>query len=158
VRVRVVPVRSAWLQLAVVFGGFLLGPYAALRLGILLAPGSDLVQTVAVFGFALVFVGGTLMWAGLGLAVVVLRALMSLLGGRRPSWPAGKTERAVPPGYGAYVVLGAVFGLLVGFVAGLATERTLLAGVVVWSLAGTGYGLALWLAAHHGYLPFLEPD
>jgi len=30
--------------------------------------------------------------------------------------------------------------------------------VGVWALLGTGYGLALWLAAHLGYLPFPEPE
>jgi hypothetical protein len=156
--VRVVPARSAWLQLAAVFGGFLVGPYAALRLSAVLAPGSDLLQTVAVFAFVLDFVGGTLLWAGLGIATVVVRALPRLLRGRLPSWPAGKAERAVPPGYGAYLVLGVGFGLLVGTVAGLATDLTMLPALAAWTLLGTGYGGALWLAAHHGYLPFLEPE
>jgi hypothetical protein len=64
----------------------------------------------------------------------------------------------VPPGYGAYSVLGAAFGLLVGAVSGLATDLTVTATLTIWTLMGTGYGLALWLAARHGYLPFLEPE
>ena len=155
---RVVPVRSAWLQLAAVFGGFLLGPYGALRLSASLAPGSDLVQTLAVFGFALIFVGGTLIWMGLGIAAVLVRTLLGLLRGRLPAWPASESQRAVPPGYGSYIVLGAAFGVLVGTVAGLATDLTVIAAVTMWTLTGTGYGVVLWLAAHHGCLPFLEPE
>lgn len=155
---RIVPIRPAWLQLAAVFGGFLMGPYAALRLSASLAPGSDLTQTVAVFAFALIFVGGTLLWMGLGIAAVLIRTLLGLLRGRLPAWPARASERAVPPGYGAYVVLGTGFGLLVGIIAGLATALTVPSAVVVWTLMGTGYGVALWMAARHGYLTFLEPE
>jgi hypothetical protein len=155
---RIVPPRSAWLQLTAVFGGFLVGPYGALRLSATLAPGSELVQTVAVFAFVLIFVGGTLIWTGLGIAAVLVRTVPGLLRGRLPAWPAGESQRAVPPGYGAYIVLGAAFGLLVGAVSGLATDLTVTATITIWTLMGTGYGLALWLAARHGYLPFLEPE
>ena len=59
--------RSPWLQLAVVFGGFVIGPYVALQVGRQLTPESELVQSLSVFAFALVFVGGTLLWTALGL-------------------------------------------------------------------------------------------
>jgi len=122
-----------------VFGGFLLGPYGALHVSLLLAPGSDLVQTVAVFTFALILIGGTLLWAGLGIAAVVARALMGLLRGRLPSWPAGASERVVPPGYGLYVGFGAGFGVLVGVVTGIATALTLPSAVAsgLWQERGT---------------------
>jgi hypothetical protein len=156
---RVVPERSPWMQIVAVFGGFLLGPYMGLRLSVHLAPGSELVQTVSSFGFALVFVGGTLVWAGMGIVTVVAGALWNLLRGRRPG-PEGlrSSDRTVPPGYRAYPAFGVALGLLVGIVAGAATDLSLLAAAAIWSTAGLAYGFLLSTAAHHGYLPFPEPE
>jgi hypothetical protein len=156
--VRTAPARSGWLQIATVFGGFLLGPFSALRVSLRLVPESDLVQTVSVFAFALVFVGGTLLWMGLGIAAVVFGALLSLLRGRLPGATVARSERLVPPGYGAYVGLGAVIGAAVGLLAGLATGLTVLWALGVWTVLGLAYGLVLWMAARHGYLPFPEPE
>jgi hypothetical protein len=55
---RTVPERSGGLQVLTVLGGFLLGPFCAVRLGAVLTPGSQIVQTVAPFAFASVFAGG----------------------------------------------------------------------------------------------------
>jgi hypothetical protein len=155
---RVVPERSPLAQIAVVFGGFFVGPWTGLRLAIALTPESDLVQTASVFGFALVFAGGMLLWAGFGIVTVVFGALVSLVRGRRPGLDSPRiTDRTVLPGYRAFPVMGLVFGLLLGLLAALATELTLLTATAAWTFAGLGYGLALWAAAHHGYLPFPEP-
>lgn len=156
---RVVPERSPWLQIVTTFGGFLLGPYTGLRLGTALAPGSDFVQTASTFGMALVFVGGLLLWAGLGIVTVVVAFLWRVLRGRKPG--PGKleaTDRLVPPGHRSFVVMGVVMGALVGLLAAVATDLTLTRALVVWTLSGTLYGLLLWSAAHHGYLPFPEPE
>lgn len=156
---RLVPERPASLQILTVFGGLLLGPWAALRTGLYLAPESDLVHTASVLGFALVFVGGTLFWAGLGIATVVLGGLWNLVRGRRPG-PAslGTSDRIVPPGYRAYPVLGCGAGLLVGLLAGAVTDLPIRTAAAVWALLGLVYGGLLWAAAHHGYLPFPEPE
>lgn len=156
---RVVPERSPWLQIATVFGGFLIGPLAALRLSQALVPESDLLQTASTFGFALVFVGGTLLWTGIGLVTVVVGGLWNLLRGRVPG-PKGlrSCDRIVPPGYRAFIVLGVAFGLVLGLLAGLATAFSVPAAVAIWTAAGLAYGVVLWMAAHHGYLPFLEPE
>ena len=97
---RVVPERSPWLQIVTVFGGLLVGPFAGLQLSRALVPTSGLVETASIFGFALVFVGGTLLWMGIGVAVVVVRALWSLLRGPAPGPDSIEpTDRIVPPGY-----------------------------------------------------------
>lgn len=156
---RTVPERPLLVHVVVVFGGFLAGPYFALRLGAWLTPDSDLVQTVAVFAFALVFAGGTTLWMGLGVATVVARGLWALLRGRRPGPEGLRADRQlVPTGYRAYAVLGVVGGLLVGLLAGLATELSVALGVAAWGGLGLAYGTALSLAAHHGWLPFPEPE
>lgn len=64
----------------------------------------------------------------------------------------------VPPGYRSFIVLGVVAGGGVGFLAGVLTDLTLPSAIAFWTLLGAGYGLALWLGAHHGYLPFPEPE
>jgi hypothetical protein len=156
---RLVPERSPWLQLATVFGAFLLGPWAGLQTGLYLVPESDFVQTVSVFAFALVFVGGTLVWSGIGIGSVVLSFLWSLVRGRRPGPVSPQpSDRFVPPGYRAYIVLGFCAGGVVGLLAGIATEMTILGAVAAWTVVGALYGLLLWAAAHHGYLPFFEPE
>lgn len=156
---RVVPERSPWLQIVTVFGGFLLGPYTGLRIGLALTPESDLVQTMSVFGMALIFVGGLLLWMGLGIVTVVVSFLWRVVRGRRPG-PAklDAADRLVPPGYRAFVIVGVVMGALVGLLAAVATDLTLAPALSVWTLAGLAYGLVLWTAAHHGYLPFPEPE
>src|SRR5690606_2494551 len=96
---RLVPQRSPVLQIAAVFGGFFVGPWSALQAGLYLAPASDLVQSAGVFTFALVFVGGTLLWTGFGIATVGIRGLWRLAHGRRPGPASARpSDRLVPPG------------------------------------------------------------
>jgi hypothetical protein len=155
---RVVEERSRWLQIVAVFGGFFIGPFVALRVAMRLVPESDLVQTIGVLAFAAVFAGGAAIWLGLGLAAVVVRFFASLVRGRPPAPEAlGSNDRLVPPGYRAFVVLGLGAGLAVGVLAGVATELSLPVATATWTLLGLGYGLLLWAAAHHGYLPF-DPE
>ena len=156
---RTVPERSFWLQVVAVLGGFLLGPYSAHRLALASSPDSVLVQTVGFFALALVFAGGTVLWMGVGILTVVVRALGSLVRGHLPG-PASPdaSARMVPPGYASYAVLGAVLGSVVGLVAALSTEVSLLGGLATWAGLGTAYGLLLSAAAHFGYLPFPEPE
>ena len=156
---RVVPERPFGLQILAVFGGFLVGPYGAHRVGALLSPGSELVQTVGTLGFVLVFLGGTLLWMGLGVAAVVLRTSWSLVRGKRPrSATVTERERLVPPGYRVFVGLGLAIGIVVGLLAAVASAATLGVAVGAWTTLGLGYGLILSLCAHHGFLPFPEPE
>ena len=156
---REVPERAAWTQLATVFGGFLVGPYLGLKTALLLTPDSDLVQTLSVFAFALVFVGGVLLWMGVGVLTVVASALFKLVRGRMPGPTSlDRKNRVVPSGYRSFVVLGVFLGGGVGVLAGIVSELSVWMGGGVWSLVGFGYGYALRTAAHYGYLPFPEPE
>ena len=156
---RLVKERSPLLQVIVVFGGFLVGPWASLQTSLYLVPDSDLVQTVSVFAFAVVFVGGTLFWAGFGIATVVIAGVWRLVRGRLPGPPSREPgDRIVPPGYRIYLILGCGAGLAVGLLAGVATDLTIPAAMATWTIVGAVYGWLLWLAAHHGYLPFPEPE
>jgi len=145
--------------MATVFGGFLLGPYVALQLGLLLTPRSDLVQTVGVLAFAMIFAGGALLWMGIGIVTVVASFIWKVLRGLSPrSGAPAPNNRIAPPGYRSFVILGILLGGAVGLFAGLVTDLSITTAAAAWGLAGLGYGLLLWAAAHHGYLPFLEPE
>lgn len=156
---RVVKRRSPWIQAATVLGGFVLGPFCASRMSALLAPGSFVVDIAAFLGFAMIFMGGTFLWMGLGVATVVLRGLRQLAGGQRTRVVVSEdTESMVPPGYRSYWVLGAALGTAVGLLAGILSPLSIPVAVLAWGLSGLAYGALLWAAAHHGYLPFPEPE
>lgn len=159
---RHVPERPASLQIGAVFGLFFLGPWAALQTGLILAPESEIVHTASVLAFVLVFVVGTLTWAGIGAMALIPRALRTHLrrGTAAPpaSAPSGSSGTVVPPGYRAYVVLGLAAGVAVGVLAGIVTDLTIPRATFAWLLVGASYGLLLWAAAHHGYLPFRDPE
>jgi hypothetical protein len=156
---RHVPARSPWLQLIAVFGSFLLGPWAAIQTSARLTPGSEFVQTAGALAFVLVFSGGTLLWAGLGILKIVSGRLWRLARGRAY---AGVRLRGstlvVQRGYGAFVVLGIGAGFMVGVLAGVVSELTIATATAAWTTVGGLYGVLLWLAAHHGYFPFGEPE
>ena len=156
---RLVPQRSPLLQIVAVFGGFFVGPWVALQTGLYLVPESGLVHSVGVLAFALVFVGGTLLWTGIGIASVLVEGLWRLVRGRRPGHASPqRSDRVVPPGSRAFIFLGCGAGAAVGLLAGAVTELTLVDALGTWTTLGTLYGLLLWASAHHGYLPFFEPE
>jgi hypothetical protein len=157
--VHAVPERPFLLQVVTVFGGLLVGPFFGHLMGVWLTPDSVVVQTVGWFTFALVYVGGTMLWIGIGIVTVVVSGLWRLLRGQRPG-PEGfsPSHRVVPAGYRSYAILGVVGGVLVGLLAGLVTELAVATGLVAWTLFGLAYGGSLSVAAHHGWLPFPEPE
>lgn len=159
---RHVPERPASLQIGAVFGLFLLGPWAGLQASRVLAPGSEIVDTVSALALVLVFVVGTLTWAGIGALALIPRGLRNHLRRGTAAPPASASSdppgTVVPPGYRAYVVLGCANGFMVGVLAGIVTDLSILRSTVAWVLVGASYGLLLWGAAHHGYLPFRDPQ
>lgn len=156
---RIVPERSLWAQLATFLAAMILGPVVALGLALMLAPASDLVHAASVIGFGAVFVGGLLVWMGIGVVTVAAGFFANLVRGPRPGAKGlAETERAVPAGYRAFALLGAVLGGSVGLLAGVVTPMSVPAATIIWGTAGVAYGAALSLAAHTGYLPFPEPE
>ncbi len=157
---RVAPERGPWAQVLTVLLAFATGPALGVGLARLMTPESALLEVLSPVAFVLVFIAGLMAWMGLGIAAVVGAALWDLVRGRglRRGRGAAEGGRLVPPGYRAFAILGPVAGCLVGVAAGLATELSVWVAVGAWGVAGLGYGLALRAAAHHGYLPFPEPE
>jgi hypothetical protein len=137
----------------------LAGPLLGLGIGERVAPDSDFAQSVGMLAFPLAFFGGLLLWMGIGIVRVVWAALRNLSRGGRPA--AVRLERGqalVPPGYGAFVALSLLLPGAAGLLAGLASEAAVLTAVPAYTIAGGAYGATLWWLAHHGYLPFPEPE
>lgn len=156
---RTVPERSGWAQLGTVVLLLAGGPWGALELAAAAAPSSRVVQSLAPLAFAGILAGGLLLWMGVGIVSVVGRFLWRLARGRNPWADApGRSRRLVPPGYGAFPVLGVAVGGALGATMAWLTGWTLLPALAVWVGGGAGYGAALWSAAHWGYLPFPEPE
>ncbi|MDJ0850489.1 MAG: hypothetical protein QNK04_19120 [Myxococcota bacterium] len=155
---RTVPERSPWLVFATSAGCLVSGPLLGSLLARGAAPGSETAQFVSPVAFFLAFLAGVLLWFAIGAVGLVGGGVWRLLSGRIPS-KLDTTEELVPPGYGVFVPLGVVLGLVAGGIAAVTSDG----GSFVWIcgphvLAGLLYGAALRALAHHGYLPFPEPS
>lgn len=154
------PARHPALVLASAFASFAGGPVLGALVAHWAAPGSELAQLVSPLAFALAFVGGLMLWLGVGVLSLVGRALYGLMRGRR-QWRRRSRQAAgsPPPGSGAFLPLALGFGLLAGVVAGLAPQS-----ISFWLacgghlLVGAAYGAALRALARNGYLPLPEPE
>jgi hypothetical protein len=154
-----IPVRHPVVVLTTVFAAFAGGPALGTLVAHSVAPGSELVQIVSPMAFVLAFVGGLLLWFGIGLVAVVGNALYRVLrGGWHWRRRSASATQFVPPGYGAFLPLGLGFGFLAGVIAGLVPQSSSFwLACSAHVIAGAVYGGALRALARHGYLPFPEP-
>lgn len=76
-----IPVRRPVVVLTTVFAAFAGGPALGILVAHSVAPGSELLQIVSPMALVLVFVGGLLLWFGIGLVAVVGNALYHALRG-----------------------------------------------------------------------------
>ena len=156
---RCAPERPMFVTIGVLILSFFVGPLLGLGLSQALAPGSQLAWMASTVAFAVAFLSGLLAWLGLGVSAVIFSGLGNFMRERiDASVKSGPADALVPPGYGAFVVLSVVSAGFAGVVVGIASDTSLLAVVGLYGFVGVGYGLALWLLAHHGYLPFPEPQ
>ena len=141
--------RSVWLQVVVLALLFLGGGAFGVALSGWLAPESFLAQFVGLFSFSLPFAIGLQWWLGLAIAVALWRAV------RRRHPRADRKQSEIPAGAIAFVpvctLLVGFAGLLIGL---LGSSLGVLTTVGVYLALGFCYGVACWLFARAGYLPF----
>ena len=115
-----------------------------------LAPGSILAQLVGLFSFSLPFAISLQLWLGAAIVLEVWRVMS------RRDRPASRQARSAPP-RGSFVfvptctALVACAGLLMGV---FGSSLGVLATLGLYVALGLGYGVACWLFARAGYLPF----
>jgi len=148
-----------FVSIGVLILSFLIGPVLGLGLSQAMAPGSQLAWVASTSAFAIAFLSGLLAWLGLGVAAVIFSGLGNFMRGRTDAaGSSGPADALVPPGYGAFVVLSLLFCSFAGAVVGIGSDASLFATLALYGFTGVGYGFALWLLAHYGYLPFPEPQ
>lgn len=155
---RTVPERSNAVRIVTILVAIFAGPAVANFVAPTLSPGSALVEFFAPFSFAFVLVAGIFFWIGLGIVTVLSGGLIQMARGQRSELRVEEGDRLVPPGYVAFVVLGGLVGGVLGVAGGLLSDAGIVPSLAGWLALGLGYGGALWLAAHHGYLPFPEDE
>lgn len=145
----------AFIVLAMVLslpGGGLIGVLLARAV----APASMVADAVGLFMLPLAFTVGLQLWLGTAILTAVAQLVRRLTTGG--TWRAGPASDAqVPSGSFAFVPVSATAGFLGGIVVGLVSgEYSFLACVMIYTIVGAAYGIAVWQLARGGYLPFPE--
>jgi hypothetical protein len=142
-------VRGPGTQVIVLATLFLGGGVAGAGLSHWLAPDSWAAQFVGLFSLSLPFAIGMNLWLGFAITTELWRAV------RRRGRPARGAAAPVPPGAIAFVPTCVV---LVGFagilIAILGSSLGVVLTVALYLALGLLYGIACWLYARNGYLPF----
>lgn len=137
---------SQAIVLAILFLG---GGAAGLGISRSLAPDSWAAQFVGLFSFSLPFAIGMNLWLGFAITTELWRAV------RRRGRPARNAAPPIPPGSIAFVptclVLVGFAGILIAI---LGSSLGVLRTTALYLTLGLFYGIACWLSARNGYLPF----
>lgn len=141
---------GVWAQVVVLVILFLGGGVAGLGIARSVAPGSFAAEFFGMFAFPLSFGIGMQAWLGMALVTDAWRTIRR---GFRPAADAGKVR--IPPGSFAFVPTSVLLigcaGLLIGI---FGSSLGLLTTVALYLTLGLVYGIACWLYARNGYLPF----
>jgi hypothetical protein len=139
-----------WTQVFVMALLFLGGGVAGLGVARSVAPGSFAAEFFGTFAFPLSFGIGMQGWLGMAL---VTEAWRTIGRGFRPAANPGDVR--IPPGSFAFVPTSV---LLVGgaglMIAIFGSSLGALATIALYLTLGLCYGIACWLYARNGYLPF----
>ena len=142
---------SVWAQVFVLALLFLGGGAAGVGLARALAPQSWAAQFVGLFSLSLPFAIGMNAWLGLALVTEAWRAIA----GRRPRPDASTIDAPIPAGSFAFVPVCVVMVGLAGVLIAIAgSSLGALATIALYVTLGLLYGIACWLYARNGYLPF----
>ena len=150
------PRRSPLLLLVILATVFFGAAALGAGLAALFAPDSQAATFVSFLLLPMALIAGFQAWLGLAIIILVPGFLIRLLTGNRP--PASvRNGEFVPPGSVVFLPIASGLGFAGGAFVGLVSDaHAAWLVILVYWLAGTGYGLALWILARTGYLPF--PD
>ena len=141
---------GVWTQVFVLALLFLGGGVAGLGIARWVAPGSFAAEFFGMFAFPLSFGIGMQNWLGLALVIEGWRTIRR--GGRRRP---DSGEPRIPPGSFAFVPISVLLvggaGLLIAL---FGSSIGALATIALYLVLGLSYGIACWLYARNGYLPF----
>jgi hypothetical protein len=141
---------SPWLTVPITLSLFFGGGYLGEQVSRVLAPGSGLAEVVSFLAFPTALVTGFVVWAGASIPSAIRRLVM------QSALPVNKTgtNAVIPPGSFAFIPVALVWGSVAGAIVG--TISSVGFGWVLCLYAGLGlvYGVACWLFARIGYLPF----
>jgi hypothetical protein len=142
---------SPWLAVPIVFGLFFGGGYLGEQVSRVVAPGSGLAEFVSFLAFPMAFVLGFVAWAGASIPGAV-RRLVS--GSAAPDKKTG-ANAVIPPGSWAFIPAALVIALVAGAVVGTRSPSPGFGWVLcLYGALGLSYGVACWLLARTGCLPF----
>lgn len=147
---------SPWLTVPIFFGLFFGGGYLGIQVSRALAPGSGLAEFVSFLTLPAAFVMGIVAWAGAAIPGAVRRfVLLVLKRDRSPSAKEKGSKATIPPGSFAFVPAALATCLVAGMVVGALSLRLGFGWVLcLYAGLGLGYGVACWMLARAGYLPF----
>src|SRR5688500_1566784 len=141
---------GVWTQVFVMAILFLGGGVAGLGIARAVAPGSFAAELFGMFAFPLSFGIGMTAWLGMALVTEAGRTIRRGFG---PAADAGTVR--IPPGSFAFVPTSVLLvggaGLLIGI---FGSSLGLLPTIALYLTLGLFYGIACWLYARNGYLPF----
>jgi hypothetical protein len=141
------------ITLALFFGGGVGG----VALASLLAPDSILANFVGLLALPFAFITGMQFWLGFALFSALIHGVRRLLGRAEAPRESVANARAVPPGAYAFLFTSAAASIGSGFIIGLVSTRTgVFSTLLIYLLVGLVYGVACWLLAGFGFLPFPE--
>jgi hypothetical protein len=149
------PRRSPLLLLVILATVFFGAAALGAGLAALFAPDSQAAAFVSFLLLPMALITGFQAWLGLAIIILVPSFLLRLLTGNRPA--SVRDGEFVPPGSVVFLPIASGLGFAGGAFVGLVSDaHAAWLVILVYWLAGTGYGLALWILARTGYLPF--PD
>ena len=149
--------RPAIVTFPITVGLFFGGGIGGVGLASFVAPDSIIGNFIGLLALPLAFITGMNLWLGFALLTALLHGIRRLLSRDPKSLPPLMGDRGVPPGAYSFVLsslaTSAASGLVMAF---LATRLGFLATLALYLLVGLSYGVACWLLARTGFLPFSE--
>jgi hypothetical protein len=142
---------SPWLSVPIFLGLFFGGGYLGILVSHFVAPESGLAEFVSFLAFPAAFVIGIFAWAGAAIPGAIRRLMLRSASSEKNT----NANPVIPPGSFAFIPTALVIGLLAGAIVGaVSTSLSYRWVLCLYGGLGLSYGVACWLLARTGFLPF----